>query len=448
MPGVAHAIELSGFSLVSGAQQPDAGSIIAIMKPWAERDASQTVGAVIAKLTPTLNAIPAAQIVSFNPPSIPGISTTGGINFVLEARAGQSYQELAATARALIFQANQNPDLSAVFTPFSAATPQIMVHVNTTRAALLGVTPAEIYQTLQAHMGSFYVNQFNHENFVFQVLVQDESRFRDKVSDIDQLHVRGSGGAMVPLSSLVSVSTIQGADAITTYNLYPAALVNGAAAPGKSSGQAIAAMEQVAAKALPKGFGYDWTAMSYQELQSAGQQGAAFLFAIVFAYLFLVAQYESWTLPLSVMLPVAFAYLGGVTALLLRGLALDVYGQVGLILLVGVAAKNAILIVEFAKDRLERGDIGVREAAEDGARTRYRPVMMTALSFIIGMLPLVLATGAGAGGRVSIGTTVFGGMILASFIGVLFVPALFAAFELMTQRLGRLFGRRAEHSAE
>jgi multidrug efflux pump len=323
------------------------------------------------------------------------------------------------------------------------------VTVDNQRAQFLGVTPAAIYQTLEADLGSQFVNDFNYQNFVFQVIVQAQQQFREKISDIDNLYVRSTAGAMVPLSAVVKISTVQGADAINAYNEYPAVLINGSSAPGKSTGQAIAAMEQVAAQHMPKGFGYDWTGMSYQELVAAGQEGSAFLFAVVFSYLFLVALYESWTLPMSVMLPVVLAVLGGLAALMVRGMALDVYGQIGLVLLIGLAAKNAILIVEFAKDRLERGDIAVLDAGEEAARTRYRPVMMTALAFIIGVLPLVFATGAGAGGRQSIGTTVFGGMILASFIGILFVPMLFVGFEELSKRAGRPFRRRqTEHPAQ
>ncbi len=448
-PGVAHAIELGGFSIVAGAQQPNAGTVIAIMKPWAERNASEAIPSVIAKLAPMFNAMPTAQIVSFNPPAIPGLSAAGGINFVLEARNGQSPEQLAAVSRALIFAANQNPNLSSVFTSFSANVPQILVTVDTTRAALLNVTPAAVYAALQANLGSQFVNDFNYQNFVFQVIVQAQQQFRNEVNDIGQLYVRSTTGAMVPLNALVKITTVQGADAINAYNEYPAVLINGAAQPGKSSGQAIAAVEQVASQHLSSDFGYEWTGMSYQELQSAGQESSAFLFAVIFSYLFMVALYESWTLPLSVMLPVAFAVIGGLLALMLRGMALDVYGQIGLVLLIGLAAKNAILIVEFAKDRLARGDVTVLQAADEGARTRYRPVMMTALAFIIGVIPLVVATGAGAGGRVSIGTTVFGGMVLASFIGVLFVPMLFVGFEVLAERTARLFKRRSrEHPAE
>ncbi|MGH7188155.1 MAG: efflux RND transporter permease subunit [Acetobacteraceae bacterium] len=447
-PGVAHTIDIGGFSLVNGAAEANAGSVIVIMQPWAERDAAESVGAVIARLQPQFNAMPAAEIVSFNPPAISGLGATGGINFVLEARAGQSDQQLASAARGLIFAANQDRDLHSVFTGFSADVPQIMVHVDTREAALLGVTPAAIYQTLEANLGSQFVNDFNYRNFVFQVIVQDEPQFRAKVADIGKLHVRSASGAMVPLSSVVHVTTVEGANAINLYNLYPAVLINGAAAPGKSSGQAIAAMDKVAARHLPKGFGYDWTSMSYQELAAAGQESSAFVFAIVFSYLFLVALYESWTLPLSVMLPVSFALLGGLIGLKVRGMSLDVYGQIGLVLLIGLAAKNAILIVEFAKDRLARGGLSVVDAAEDGARTRYRPVMMTALAFIIGVVPLVVATGAGAGARRSIGTAVFGGMVFASFIGVLFVPALFVGFERLREATIRRIRRRHRQPAE
>ncbi|HET6183818.1 MAG TPA: efflux RND transporter permease subunit [Acetobacteraceae bacterium] len=448
-PGVAHAIEIGGFSLVAGAQEPNAGSVIAIMKPWADRPASQSVPAVIARLQPQFNAMPQATVVSFAPPSIPGISTTGGINYVLEARAGQSFQQLAQVARGLILAANQSKSLSNVFTTFSADVPQLMVHVDTAKAELLGVTPVAIYQTLQANLGSEFVNDFNYQNFVFQVIVQDQQQFRDQVSDIDQLYVRSANGGMVPLSSVVTITTVQGADAIYLYNLYPAVLINGSAGPGASSGQAIAAMEQVSKQHLPPGYGYDWTAMSYQELQAAGQEGGAFLFAIVFSYLFLVALYESWTLPLSVMLPTAFAMLGGLAAIRLRAMSLDVYGQIGLVLLIGVSAKNNILIVEFAKDRMERERVPARQAAEEGARIRYRPVMMTALAFIIGVVPLMIASGAGAGGRQSIGTVVFGGMAVASFLGVLLVPAMFTGMEAMLAHWRGLFRRRrVQHPAE
>lgn len=440
-PGVAHTLELDGFSIINGAQAANAGSVIAIMKPWNERNASESVEAVIAKVQPRLNAMPAAEITSFNPPAVPGISAAGGLNFVVQAQTGQSTQQLASTVRALIFAANQNPDLHSVFTGFAADVPQLMLHVDTARAALLGVTPAQIYQTLQANLGGQFVNDFNYKNFVFQVIVQDDARFRETRSDIDKLYVRSSSGAMVPLTSLVTVKTIHGADAVNSYNLYPAALINGAAAPGKSSGQAMAALEQVAKKHLPNGYGYEWTALSYQERKAVGQEGSAFLFAVVFSFLFLVALYESWTLPLSVMVPVAFALLGGLLAIHTRGIALDVYGQIGLILLIGLAAKNAILIVAFSQERLRRGNIALIDAAEQGARIRYRPVMMTALAFVIGVIPLVLASGAGAGGRQSIGTTVFGGMLLASFVGILFVPVLFVTFERLAEAVLRLLRR-------
>lgn len=435
MPGVAHTIGIAGFSPITGAQEASGGLDIIILKPWSTRPPSQSVSALIAKLTPKFDAIPEANINAFNPPPIHGISRTGGINFVLEARNGESFEKLAAVLHGLVFNANQKRALSNVFSGFSADEPQVEVSVNTDRAELLNVSPDTVYTALQDYLGSEFVNDFNYDNFVFQVIVQAGQQFRTKVSNIEDLYVRSSTGAEVPLTSLVTIKSVLGPDALILYNEYPAALVNGAAAPGHSDGQAIAAMEETATKHLPRGFGFEWTGMSYQQILAQGQEADAFIAAVVFSFLFLVALYEGWFLPFAVMLPVGFALLGGLAFLRLRGMSLDVYGQVGLVLLIGLAAKNAILIVEFAKDRLMAGGVTIRQAAEEGSRTRYRPVMMTALAFIFGVIPLVIATGAGAGARQSIGTTVFGGMVVATFVGVLFVGPMFVIAEGVTERL-------------
>jgi len=435
--GVEHVLGISGVNSVSQAQQAGYAFMIVILKPWSQRGSDESAMALMAKLKPGFNANPDATIAMFDPASIPGISPTGGINFVLEAQNGQSFQQLGEAARGLIFAANQDKRLEGMFTAFSANEPQVEVSVNTDRAELLGVSPQTVYQTMQAYLGSQYVNLFNYDNFVFQVDVQADQQFRDKISDIDNLYVQSTSGVPVPLTSLVTVKTVAGADAATLYDEFPAVLINGRAAPGYSDGQAIAAMQDAAAKHLAKGFGYEWTGLTYQEILAGGQEADAFIFALIFSFLFLVALYEGWFLPFAVMLPVVFALLGGLILLRLRGMALDVYGQIGLVLLIGLAAKNAILIVEFAKDRLRTGEADIVRAAEEGSRSRYRPVMMTALAFIVGVIPLVFATGAGGAARQSIGTTVFSGMILAAILGVLFVGPLFVVAERITERLGR-----------
>jgi multidrug efflux pump len=443
--GIQHVIGVSGFSIVTGAQESSGGLVIAILTPWDQRGRAESAQALIGKLKPTFDAIPSADIAAFNPPPIPGVSATGGFNYVLEAQNGENVQQLASAARALIFAANQNKQLYNVFSGFDASQPQIEVTVNTSRAELLGISPNVVYSTLQAYLGSQFVNLFNYDNFVYQVIVQADQQFRNKISDINNLYVQSATGQEVPISSLVTIKYVTGPNALITYNEYPAVLINGQPAPGYSDGQAIAAMDKVSAKNLPNGFGYDWTGMSYQQLLAMGQESSAFIFAVVFSFLFLVALYEGWFLPFAVTLPVGFALLGGLISLHLRGMPLDVYGQVGLVLLIGLSAKNAILVVEFAKDRFEKGGISIAHAGEEGARTRYRPVMMTALAFIIGVAPLVVATGAGAGARQSIGTTVFGGMVMATLLGVLFIAPLFVLAMKIGERLKR---KKAHHTAE
>jgi hydrophobe/amphiphile efflux-1 (HAE1) family protein len=433
--GVDNVIAVGGFSLLSG-NADNVGFGIGILAPWDERNRHELhLNAIMGQAQAKLAAISSANIFAFAPPAILGLGTSGGFDFRLQALEDQSPREIAATTRALVIAANQDPALMRVFSTYTANTPQLFVNLDRTRAEYLKIPVSRVFSTLQAQLGSGYVNDFNLYGRVYQVKVQAEARYRDAQEDIGRLYLRSDDDKMVPMRSLVTLSTVLGPQIVDRYDQFASTQINGSAAPGFSSGDAIAAMEQLAAKVLPQGYGYDWSSLSLQERKAGGKVSTLFGLALLFGYLFLVGQYESWTIPLPIIVYVPVATLGALIGLWLTGLNLSIYAQIGLVLLVGLASKNAILIVEFSKDRRQEG-MSVEKAAVEGARIRFRPVLMTAFTFILGVAPMVIASGAGAGSRRAIGTTVFAGMLMATLVGIFLIPALYYGFQSFRERAG------------
>ena len=437
--GVETVVAIGGRSFISGVNGPNVASLFPRLSPWSKRKrADLQADAILARLRARLGEIREAIVVAFPPPPIRGISSGGGFQFEVQSVGGGSLTDLDAAARQMMDAARQRPELATTYTAFRPGVPQLDAQVDRAKSKALGVPVSDVFESLQIFLGSLYVNDFNSFGRVWRVQLQAEPSFRATPSDIERLHVRsqpgpnGQAARMVPLSTLVTVKPVTGPDTISHYNLYRSAEIAGDTAPGASSGQAIAAMQDLARRFLPPGMAYEWTGLAFQEIESGSWAPLVFALSALFVFLVLAAQYESWLVPLAVILAVPLGVLGALGALALRGLANDVYAQIGLALLIGLASKNAILIVEFAKARRERG-LPIREAAREATRLRFRPILMTSFAFILGSFPLVVATGAGAASRHSIGTTVVGGMLAVTVLGVLLVPAFYVAVERLAE---------------
>jgi HAE1 family hydrophobic/amphiphilic exporter-1 len=432
-PGVQDATTIVGFSLLSFVSTTDTAFYFVTLKPWAERGAADLRSqAVLENINRQLSAeVPEAVAFAFSPPAIPGLGNAGGFSFWLQDRSGGPVELLDQNLQTFLAAARRRPELMGVNSQFSAQTPQIYATVDRDKAMKQGVVIGDVYQTLQASLGGLYVNQFNRFGRQWRVYLEAEAQDRTSTNDISQYYVRDRAGSMVPLSTFVSTRPAIGPDYTNRFNLYRAAQVIGSAAPGYSSGQAQAALVEVARDALSPEIGFDWADLSFQENKASGKAGPIFALSLLVVFLILAALYESWTLPFSVLLSVPIAVFGAFAGLYLRRFDFDVYGQIGLIMLIGLAAKNAILIVEFARDEMANGR-GLIEAALEGAQLRLRPILMTSLAFILGCLPLMMASGSGAAGRQILGTVVVTGMLAATALGILTVPVLFVLFQRLS----------------
>jgi len=441
--GIGGWVTIGGLSILDFANIPNYSATFVVYKDWKERGAALSQERIVANLNRQLSNIQEAFIFVAIPPPIRGLGQTGGFQMMVEDRRSLGLAELQRAAVEMVQAGNSNTSLRGLATTFSFRSPQLYLDIDRTKAESMQVQPSAVFEALQSYLGSSFVNFFNSFNQVFQVYVQADSRYRLEAKDLRNMYVRNQSGGMVPLDTLIDVRRVQGTELVTRYNLYPSAAIFGSAAPGFSSGQALTLMEQLAAHTLPEGMSYDWTSTSYQEKRVGYQAYLIYALAIVLVYLVLAALYESWTSPAAVIFVVPIALVGVLLALMSRGSDNNLFTQVGLVLMIALASKNAILIVEFARD-LHREGHSITEAAVEATRRRFRPIVMTSFAFILGVVPLMLASGAGAASQQAIGTVVFGGMLASTLLAIPFVPVFYVLLEGLSERWrgAELLGRR------
>jgi len=433
-PAVEYVQSVAGSSPRVGSSQARS-ELTVILKPWEERG-EQTIDEVMAQVKKSLNEYPECKVYLSTPPVIPGLGSSGGFEMQLEARGEATFENLVNAADTLMYYASKRKELSGLSSALQADIPQLYFDVDRDKVKFSGVPLADVFSTMKAYTGSVYVNDFNMFNRIYRVYIQAEAPYREHKENINLFFVRGADNAMIPLTSLGTTSYTTGPGSIKRFNMFNSAVIQGQAADGYSSGQAMEIMEQIAREHLPDNIGVEWSGLSFQEKQAGGQTGLVLTLVFMFVFLFLAALYESWMVPVAVLLSLPVAALGAYLGVWGCGLENDVYFQIGLVMLVGLAAKNAILIVEFAKEQVDRG-VDVVQAAMHASELRFRPILMTSLAFILGMLPMVIASGPGSASRQAIGTGVFFGMICAVTVGILLVPFFFVLIYKMKAKMKR-----------